>query len=240
MTDLIYILEDDPEVTDVLRRTLQQSGYRVEAFRRLSDFSRALHQQRPTLALIDLGLPDGDGLRVVTEVLQREGIASIIVTGRGNLTDRVVGLELGADDYIVKPFEPRELLARVRAVLRRMSDPPKGVTPAAKRKQVAEFDGWTADFAGCTLRSPTGECQDLSAAESRLLETFLRASGRVLNRAQLLDSDAGDLEPFDRSIDARISRLRRKLGDTGKSPRYIRTVYGIGYVFTASIAWRLD
>ena len=102
----------------------------------------------------------------------------------------------------------------------------------------AEFDGWVADFAGCTLQHPEGHSLELSAAEASLLQAFLRSSGRVLSRAQLLDSDAGDLEPFDRSIDARVSRLRRKLGDTGKSPKYIRTVYGIGYVFTANVEWR--
>jgi len=231
---LIYVLEDDPDIARILRRLLLQAVPEVQLFGNQKEFCRALEARRPDLVLVDLGLPDGNGLDLIADVLRQAAIATIIVTGRGDVTDRVVGLELGADDYIVKPFEERELLARVRAVLRRVKE---SVGPAEPAQLSARFDGWHVDFEGCVLRAPDGSAQQLSAAETKLLEVFLQASGRVLSRAQLLDQGGSDLEPFDRSIDARVSRLRRKIGDSGKSPKYIRTVYGIGYVFAEKVTW---
>lgn len=231
---LVYVLEDDIDVARILRRILLQEVPEVQVFGNQKDFCRALAAQRPDLALVDLGLPDGNGLNLISDVLRKSSIATIVVTGRGDVTDRVVGLELGADDYIVKPFEERELLARVRAVLRRVHETPASGNDGAQR---ASFDGWVADFHGCVLQAPDGTAQQLSAAEAKLLEVFLKSAGRVLSRAQLLDRGGADLEPFDRSIDARVSRLRRKIGDTGKSPKYIRTVYGIGYVFAGKVSW---
>ncbi len=236
MSKLIYVLEDDHEIARIMRRALSESGYDIAMYHAVAAFNSALRDRAPDLALIDLGLPDGDGMSVVSEVLRGEGIPSIIVTARGDLTDRIVGLEVGADDYIVKPFEARELLARVRAVLRRTNATPLETAPHTTQK-VARFDGWTANFSGCTLTDPEGKTQELSAAETVLLQAFVRSAGRVLSRSQLLDTDDDNLEPFDRSIDARISRLRRKLRDNVQSPRIIRTVYGAGYVFAAKVRW---
>ena len=237
MTELIYVLEDEDEMARILRRTLTEHGFEAEVFRAISPFHRAVAKRRPALALIDLGLPDGDGLSVVADLMRREGVASIIVTGRSNLTDRVVGLELGADDYIVKPFEGRELVARVRALLRRVAAAP---APAAQQtgQGIARFAGWEVDFSACTLTDGDGHAVDLSAAETELLRVFAKSAGRVLSRSQLLDIESRDLEPYDRSIDARISRLRRKLRDNVQSPKIIRTVYGAGYVFAADVEWR--
>lgn len=237
MSQLIYILEDEKEMSRIMRRALEGLGFKTQDFRLCRDFEKALENERPDLCLIDLSLPDGDGLSVVSDSLKQRGIPAIIVTGRGDATDKIVGLELGADDYIVKPFEPREMVARVRAVLRR-GQAKSGVMQQAPSPKIAQFDGWSADFFSCTLTDPEGETENLSSAEAALLETFLSSSGRVLSRSKLLDiGSPDDLDPYDRSIDARISRLRRKLGDDPKSPKMIRTVYGSGYVFVAKVQW---
>jgi DNA-binding response OmpR family regulator len=237
MRQVIYILEDEREMARIMRRALEGLGFKPQDFRLSSDFETAWEKNRPDLCLIDLSLPDGDGVSVVTDSLKQRGIPAIIVTGRGDATDKIVGLELGADDYIVKPFEPREMVARVRAVLRR-GQAKSGVMQQAPSPKIAQFDGWSADFSSCTLTDPEGETENLSSAEAALLETFLSSSGRVLSRSKLLDiGSPDDLDPYDRSIDARISRLRRKLGDDPKSPKMIRTVYGSGYVFVAKVQW---
>lgn len=192
-----------------------------------------MKKQSPDLCLIDLSLPDGDGMSLLQEASYLGALPKIVVSGRGNVTDRVVGLEIGADDYVVKPFEPRELVARVRAVLRRHS------SSSARNLQTigqnVEFGEWIADFNACTLTHTDGSIETLSASEASLLKVFVESAGRVLSRDQLLDSTVGHHEgPFDRSMDARISRLRKKLRDDPKTPRLIRTVYGAGYVFSTS------
>lgn len=236
MNQSIYILEDEPEMTHIMQRALEQHGYKTQGYRLCGEFERALQNVTPDLCLIDLSLPDGDGLTIITESLRRRGIPAIVVTGRGDSTERIVGLELGADDYMVKPFEPREMVARVRAVLRRSQSPK--VAALRSSSKIAKFNGWTVDFSSCTLSDPDGNADNLSTAEAALLEAFVSASGRVLSRPKLLDiGNPDDLDPYDRSIDARISRLRRKLGDDPKSPRMIRTVYGSGYVFVAEVEW---
>jgi two-component system, OmpR family, response regulator len=235
MKPLIFVLEDEADVARVMRRALEAQGFEVERFARRADLLRALETRRPGLCLVDLELPDGDALSLVGDALRGAGIPAIIVTGRGELTDRLIGLEIGADDYIVKPFEPRELVARVRAVLRRGErKPPPGTAP----RSLARFDGWTADLDACTLRASDGEEVQLSAAETALLRSFIEGAGRVLSRAQLLDlTGENDLEAFDRSMDVRVSRLRKKLRDNTRSPPMIRTVYGAGYVFTPRVDW---
>lgn len=233
---VIFMLEDDNDVADVIRRALESHGFVVERFARRVELGRRLGAKRPALCLIDLGLPDGDGLSVIGSILRDLDIPTIIVTGRGDLADRVIGLELGADDYIVKPVEPRELVARIRSVLRRSGKvlQPKGTSA----QRVARFAGWRADFDAFVLTTPEGEAQQMSSAEADLLRAFCAAPGRVLSRAVLLDLKTHDsADPYDRSIDVRISRLRRKLRDDTKSPTVIRTVYGAGYVFTPAVEW---
>ncbi|MEM8569285.1 MAG: response regulator transcription factor [Pseudomonadota bacterium] len=236
MKPLIFLLEDDADVARVIERTLQEQGFEADRFSRRAEFLRALDRQRPDLCLVDLELPDGDGLSLVGEALRRFGIPTIIVTGRGDLTDRLIGLEVGADDYIVKPFEPRELAARIRAVLRRGGE--KTEAREAFSGRLARFEGWVADLDACSLTAPEGDEVPLSAAETALLRSFIERAGRVLSRAQLLDLTCeDDLDTFDRSMDVRVSRLRKKLRDDTGSARIIRTVYGAGYVFTPTIAW---
>ena len=235
MAQLVFLLEDDADVATVLRRALEEHGFEVERFARRADIVNRLGRVRPDICLIDLGLPDGDGLSVVGHLLRDLMIPAIIVSGRGDLTDRVIGLELGADDYLVKPVEPRELVARVRSLLRRAS---ASAAQPDRSRLVARFEGWTADFGACTLVDPAGQTVALSAAEASLLKAFASAAGRVLSRRYLLDIEGpSDLETFDRAMDVRISRLRRKLGDDPKKPRAIKTVYGAGYVFTPKVDW---
>ncbi|THD71729.1 response regulator transcription factor [Thalassobius vesicularis] len=231
---LIYLLEDDPDISRLIIRTLSQQGMEVVSFRRLAEFEREVRRTVPDLCLIDLSLPDGDGLSVVRDSALPPSVPRVIVTGRGNITDRIVGLEVGADDYIVKPFEPRELVARIRALLRRTRlNQQVEATPG---QPIMRFGPWRADFDGCTLTHDDGEVAQLSSAEASLLLAFVNAPGRVLSRSQLLDATTGRAdEPFDRSMDARISRLRKKLRDSTKQPTVIRTVYGAGYVFALSV-----
>ncbi|MHA6324412.1 winged helix-turn-helix domain-containing protein [Roseivivax sp. CAU 1753] len=234
MMHVVYLLEDDVDISKLIVRALSQHGFSVRSFTRRSDFEREIHRQLPDLCLIDLSLPDGDGLSLIKSSILPETMPKVIVTGRGSLTDRIVGLEIGADDYIVKPFEPRELVARVRAVLRRSG----AIRHAEADNKIARFGEWTANFSACTLANATGKSVDLSSSEASLLLAFVSSAGRVLTRGQLLDSTSGRLsEPFDRSMDARISRLRKKLGDDSKSPDIIRTVYGVGYVFAMPVEW---
>ncbi|MCV6592384.1 MAG: response regulator transcription factor [Silicimonas sp.] len=234
MKTLVYLLEDDTDVAKLIDRTLSQQGLEVVCLRKLSEFEVALKRRTPDLCLIDLSLPDGDGLSMLSAKGPLGAIPKIVVTGRGNVTDRVVGLEVGADDYVVKPFEPRELVARVRAVLRRAETPGQGAE-ASLRRQV-RFEEWQADFDACTLTHADGAVESLSSSEAELLLAFVRAAGRVLSRDQLLDATVGHHDsPFDRSMDARISRLRKKLRDDPKTPKIIRTVYGAGYVFSSDV-----
>jgi two-component system, OmpR family, response regulator len=236
MTQLVYLLEDDTDIAKLIARTLTQHGFRVKTFRWIAEFEREIQREMPDLCLIDLSLPDGDALSLVKDGVLPKGIPKLIVTGRGNLTDRVVGLEIGADDYIVKPFEPREMLARIRAVMRRSGLTQKQT--AAAPKTIAAFSGWIVDIDGCTLTNAAREVTKLSSSEARLLSAFVHSAGRVLSRSQLLDVSGGNTdEPFDRSIDARISRLRRKLGDDPRNPEIIRTVYGAGYVLSQKVNW---
>lgn len=231
MKTLIYLLEDDPDICKLISRTLNQQGMDVTCLQKLSEFEVALKEQTPDLCLIDLSLPDGDGMSLLENSGELKALPKIVVTGRGNVTDRVVGLEIGADDYVVKPFEPRELVARVRAVLRRSTSATQSEKPA--ERQQAAFGEWSADFDACTLSHRDGSIESLSASEASLLQAFVQSAGRVLSRDQLLDATVGHHDgPFDRSMDARISRLRKKLRDDPKSPKIIRTVYGAGYVFS--------
>ena len=232
----IVIVEDEIQVARTVGRAFADSGYGVRHFVRGRDLLHHLKQNVPDLCVIDLGLPDGDGLELVREIQARHDIAVIILTGRGDTTDRVVGLELGADDYIVKPFEPRELVARAKAVLRRFER--KAGAEAEHAGKTARFRDWTFRPDTYALTSPQGETVTLSAAEAKLLRVLLDAPNRILSREQILEMVSGqDYSPFDRSIDVRISRLRNKIEEDSRDPQVIKTVYGAGYIFAASVEW---
>jgi DNA-binding response OmpR family regulator len=225
----VIVVEDDVEIGKLITRTLESFNFTVTHLTRGGELVKKVKELHPVACVIDLGLPDVDGLQLIKQ-LDGSGVAILAVTGRGDLTDRIVGLEFGADDYIVKPFEPRELVARLNTVLRRMT---KGATPHA----VASFAGWQFDLDALCLTSPEGKRVRLSRAEEQLLEIFVRSPNRVLSREQLLDACGTSDDAFDRSIDVRISRLRQKLGDASSEPRFIRTIYGAGYLFASAVDW---
>ncbi|MDB6181820.1 response regulator transcription factor [Paracoccus fistulariae] len=235
MTDapLIAILEDEPDIRRIMSEVLEGAGFRTMGFSRATEFEAALRHITPDACLVDLGLPDRDGLALVHRLATESGAAIIIVSGRAQVQDRVTGLELGADDYIIKPFEPAELLARLRARLRR----PTSQTRPDQRSQ-AQFADWVADFDRYLLTGPGGADTPISHAEAEVLRMFLDNPRRLISRAQMLEilGGAGG-ESFDRAMDVRISRLRSKLREDPKNPQLIKTIYGAGYIFLAEVRW---
>jgi DNA-binding response OmpR family regulator len=187
----------------------------------------------PDLVILDLGLPDMDGMAVLQQLRGKHACGLLVVTGRSDIYDRVMGLELGADDYVIKPFEPRELIARVRSILRRY--PGQVVQPADPGLRVAEFAGWRFEPGSNTLTSPGGEAETLSTAEAQLLSVLLAHPNHILTREQLLGGR--DVSALDRSIDLRISRLRRRFEEDPQHARLIKTVYGAGYLLAATVIW---
>lgn len=229
----ILVLEDEPEIARLICTSLSEYGFRCEHASTGRQLLERAQRSTPDLCIVDLGLPDMDGMQVVRELQDGSPCAVLILTGRNDLTDRVLGLELGADDYIVKPFEPRELVARVRSILRRY----QRAAPAevGGERNLARFADWTFDRGQHTLIAADGRHISLSAAEAGLLTTLLLKPNRILSREQLLGER--DVDPFDRSIDVRISRLRRKLQDDPQEPKLIKTVYGAGYLLSAQVSW---
>ena len=232
---LIFLVEDDEGIARLLALTLQEYGFDAHWEKTGGELLKRLETTEPRLCIVDLGLPDMDGLEVVRAIRAKSRCGVLILTGRGHAVDRVMGLELGADDYVVKPFEPRELIARVRSILRRCAPEPMAAPPTGSNR-VAEFAGWRFEAATNRLTSPAGEEHDLSTAEALLLLGFLERPNRIQTREQLMGER--DVSPFDRSIDVRISRLRRKLEPDPQNPKLIRTVYGAGYLLAAAVNWR--
>lgn len=229
---LVAILDDEPQIREILADALGDAGFRTMTFGRASEFEAALKQCVPDVCLVDLGLPDRDGLLLVHRLALDSGAAIIIISGRAQVQDRVMGLELGADDYIIKPFEPAEIVARVRARLR------KGRQAAERTTQTARFEGWTALFDSYTLVSNMGEQISFSNAEGQVLRLFLERPRRLISRPQMQESLGGVAgESFDRAMDVRISRLRTKLGEDPKNPSLIKTIYGAGYIFLGDVHW---
>jgi two-component system, OmpR family, response regulator len=229
---LIYVVEDDSSVAQVLLRILNDFDFQVEVFGTAAAIIRRLQSERPDLCIVDLGLPDMDGIELMSYIGRLSNCGLLVVTGRGHTIDRVMGLELGADDYVVKPFEPRELVARVRSILRRRVATSGG---AVRQQRFAHFLGWTLDCGANQLRAPDGEDHLLGTAEAQLLRTFLERPNQILTREQLFGQR--DISPLDRSIDVRISRLRRKLEADPQQPKIIKTVYGSGYMLSAVVEW---
>ncbi len=234
MSALITILDDEPEIRQLLAETLEEAGFRVQSFGRAREFEAALNRITPDVCLIDLSLPDTDGLALVHRLGQDHGAAVIIISGRAQVQDRVAGLELGADDYITKPFDPIEVVARVRARLR---NGPRSAQ-AATSQTTARFTGWQAHFDRFVLRDETGQEVAFSQAEGEVLRLFLENPKRLISRAQMQEHLGGAAgESFDRAMDVRISRLRTKLRDDPKNPKLIKTIYGAGYIFLDDVQW---
>ncbi len=230
---LIFVVEDDDAITKLVVAALHEFGFATDAFRTGAALLRRLQTEQPELCIVDLGLPDMDGIELVRQVAAVSSSGVLILTGRGHTFDRVMGLELGADDYMVKPFEPRELVARVRSILRRRAGG-GGSAPGPQRRH-ARFLGWSLDCAANVLRASDGSEHVLGTAETQVLRAFVDRPNQILTREQLVGQR--DLSPLDRSIDVRISRLRRKLESDPQNPKIIKTVYGAGYMLCATVTW---
>jgi len=232
--DHILIVDDDAEIRHLLSAYLQKNGLRVTAVGDGKAMERALVAARIDLIVLDLMLPGEDGLTLCRQLRAKSDIPVLMLTARSDETDRVVGLEMGADDYLTKPFSARELLARIKVILRRARSLPTNLQPEELRE--ARFAGWTLDTMHRHLISPAGVVVALSGAEYRLLRIFLSHPNRVLNRDQLVDLTQGrEADPLDRSIDVQVSRLRQRLGDDPRDPVLIKTVRGLGYVLSVPV-----
>ncbi|MBS0579670.1 MAG: response regulator [Proteobacteria bacterium] len=225
----LLIVDDDREIRGLLAQYLEKHDFRTTAVADGKEMRRTLERSHVDLVVLDLMLPGEDGLSLCRELRTRSQIPVIMLTARGEDVDRIIGLELGADDYVAKPFNPRELLGRIKAILRRTAHAPRDPSPESVRGFA--FNGWRLDTVTRTLTDAAGKEVALSGAEYRLLAVLLGAGNRVLTRAQLTELLRGrDADPFDRSIDVRVSRLRQILGDDARAPQIIKTVYGEGYV----------
>ena len=220
----ILVVDDEPRIAEIARDYLERAGFRVTTAGNGADALAIARARRPDLIVLDLGLPHMDGLDVTRTLRKQSNVPIIMLTARVDESDKLIGLELGADDYLTKPFSPKELVARVRAVFRRIDAAPErgdvirsGDLSLDKRRMQAEIGG---------------QAIDLTATEFELLATLARQPGRVFTRAQLLDAIRGvEVESFDRAIDAHVKNVRRKLEPDPKKPQYVLTVHGVGYKF---------
>jgi len=230
----ILIVDDQREICDLVQEYLASEGYRVSTAYDGAGMRRVIAQDPVDLVILDLMLPGEDGLTLARSLREESSVGIIILTGRGETVDRIIGLEMGADDYLPKPFHLRELLARVKSVLRRASTRSADRQGASRPR--ARFAGWNLDLSTRELLSPAGEEVRLTTGEFDLLSAFVNNANQVLSRDRLLDlarnREAG---PFDRTIDVQVGRLRRKLEDDPQRPTMIKTVRGSGYIFTPSV-----
>ncbi len=227
----ILIVDDDPDIRTLVAAFLQREGLSVALAGDAAEMDAELARGAPDLIVLDLMLPGEDGLSICRRLRAAGGPPILMLTAKSDEVDRIVGLEVGADDYLAKPFAPRELLARIRAVLRRWREP---AAPARSRRVV--FDRFVLDLDARLLADAAGRAIPLTSGEFDLLALFLERPRRVLSRDQILDRLRGrGAEPFDRSVDMLVSRLRRKLGDAEAGPALITTVRNNGYLFTAAV-----
>lgn len=228
----LLLVDDEATLREPLADYLSRQGFSV---RQAEDAARArssMLEERPDLVLLDIMMPGEDGLSLCRHLADAREIPVILLTARSEAMDRIVGLEIGADDYVVKPFEPRELVARIRSVLRRAARPPA----APEEDALYEFDGWVLDPLKRRLNDPEGTVVPISSAEFRLLLAFLSHPRQVLDRDRLLDMVQGrEAHLFDRAVDNQVSRLRRKMESDSRDPRLIQTVWGGGYRLAADV-----
>jgi two-component system OmpR family response regulator len=242
MSDPIHVLvvDDEPRIRTMLRRYLTGEGFTVSEAGGGAEMRAVLERGPVDLVLLDLMMPGEDGLALARTIRQRSETPIIMLTGKGDLIDRVVGLEAGADDYITKPFELREVLARIRTVMRRAApratSQPALAPPGVNEDEVLVFQGWRLDLVRRELSRPTGEPVVLTAGEFELLRVFARHPNRVLSRDQLIDLVKGrDWAAYDRAVDTQVGRLRKKLEADLSNPTLIKTVRGGGYVFASTV-----
>ncbi len=231
----ILVVDDEPAIVEILRRYLSAQGYQVSTAENGATMRRVMAEGAVDLVLLDLGLPGEDGLALMRTLRETTSVAVIVVSGRGEQVDRIVGLEVGADDYVAKPFDLRELGARVRSVLRRTLDK-ASTRDATGPADVTRFNGWTLHLAARRLDSPAGKTVDLTSGEFDLLAALVKSAGRVLSRDELLEATRNrEAAPFDRTIDVQVGRLRRKIEADPQRPELIKSVRGAGYVLTCKV-----
>lgn len=245
MSPSVLVVDDQQDILELLETALSAEGYRVVTTASVRDFWAEHARVAADVFIVDLTLPDGNGFAIIRELRRKTDAGIIILSGRGDETDHVLGLELGADDYVTKPFRVRELTARVNAVLRRVSQAehatqsaaaaPSANSAAAPAPQVdVEFDGYRLSYGGRQLWAPDGTEVELTTSEFDLLSALTQRRGQVLNRDQIMNAIKGrDWESYDRVVDGIVSRLRRKIPVVGRKSHYIRTVHGVGYSFSA-------
>jgi DNA-binding response OmpR family regulator len=234
----ILVVDDDQRIRQMLTRYFEQEGYRISVAAD-GPALRAQLNDSVDVILLDVVMPGEDGLTLAREIRANSDVGIIMLTGRDDVLDRVVGLEVGADDYIAKPFHLREVLARVRSVLRRRNprpdQPPRALAPRSD-DEVIRFDGWRLDAGRRQLFSPKGEAVALTTGEFDLLSALVKHPGRVFGRDALMDLTRGrSWEAFDRTIDAQVARLRKKIEVDPKKPTLVKSVRGVGYVFTGKV-----
>jgi two-component system, OmpR family, response regulator len=228
----ILLVDDEASLREPLAEYLSRQGFVVTQAASAADARSRLRDARPDLVLLDIMMPGEDGISLCRHLVESREIPVIFLTARGEATDRIIGLEIGADDYVVKPFEPRELVARVRSVLRRAG---RGGPPPAE-DEVFVFEGWTLDPLKRRLTDPEGAVVAISSVEFRLLMAFLEHPRQVLDRDRLLDMVQGrEAHLFDRAVDNQVSRLRRKVEADSRNPQLIQTVWGGGYMLAADV-----
>jgi two-component system, OmpR family, response regulator len=232
----LAVVDDEPEITQLVANYLKGHGFRVSQLHNGAALFDLMAADAPVLVLLDLGLGDEDGLAIARKLREHYRCGLVIVTGRTDAIDKIVGLEVGADDYVTKPFDLRELVARIKAVLRRLE--PGAAAPAATAaRPTMRFGGWSIDTAARTLTSPEQREVPLTTGEFDLLITFVRHPGRVLSRDFLLEATRGrEPGPFDRTIDVQVGRLRRKIETDPENPQIIKSVRGAGYLFVPSVS----
>jgi len=237
----LAVVDDEAAITQLVANYLKGHGYRVSQLHRGAALFELMAVDPPLLVLLDLGLGDEDGLAIARKLREHHRCGLVIVTGRSDPVDKIVGLEVGADDYVTKPFDLRELLARIKALQRRLEPgaapaaPPPAAEPAARA--TLRFAGWSLDTAARTLLSPEQRDVALTSGEFDLLNTFARHPGRVLSRDFLLETTRGrESGPFDRTIDVQVGRLRRKIETDPENPQIIKSVRGAGYLFVPPVS----
>jgi two-component system OmpR family response regulator len=233
-TPHLLIVDDNREIRDLLARYFTKNGLRVDVASGGAEMRQQLRAGIFDLVVLDIMMPGEDGLSLCRQLRQSSDIPIVLLTAVSEETERIVGLELGADDYVTKPFNPRELLARVRAILRRSSKPAQAMADADAGRY--RFNRWTLDVPRRVLLDETGAESPLGTAEFRLLQAFVSRPGMVLTREQLLDITAGrSAQPFDRSIDNLVSRLRKRIEQDPQQPAIIKTVWGNGYMLVGPV-----
>ena len=230
------VVDDDADVCEVVTDCLSHSGYNVLSSADGESAIESMKSQIVELAIVDLGLPDMDGLEVIRSLKSFSDVSIIILSGRTDTAEKIVGLEVGADDYLAKPFEPRELLARVRSVLRRRVSTPAPEIVVAKHIKVYSFDGWRLDLIRREFISEDGDVIELTSNDFDFLKVFVEHSNQVLTRDQIIEhAYNSDYPAFDRSVDIRIARLRKKIEKNPNTRHWIKTVRNAGYKFAADV-----